>query len=234
MNDDGLWPNGDDEDNTVETQPEKPEKKRSRVIQKDVQRVGDDVSEAPVPSSSKPAKSTKKKNLENEEMPKTEKDQQPRKKKKDAAKPSSKAKASPKKPSHKVKKNNLKEKKEKKRRVVAAPANPDVEIDESIMKKVLKFTKKIDYEGLDWDSLKTTTRQALPEFAFSKLMVYWSRSACSVSMWNYEAEAWADVGHFSFNRPGFQGTPSCKSVVAVALGLQQALLRFFFPFFLRC
>ena len=69
VNDDALWQNEDDEDKTVETQPEKPEKKRSRVIQDNVHRVGDDVSEAPVPSSSKPAKSTKKKNLKNEENP---------------------------------------------------------------------------------------------------------------------------------------------------------------------
>ena len=221
--DDALWKKADDndEDKTMET-----EKKRSRVIQENVRRVGDHVCEAPAPSSSKPAKSTKQtqKKPENEEMPETEMDQQPPKKK-HAAKPPSKAKASPKKPSQKVKKNNLKEKKEKKKRVVAAPANHDNEFDESIMKKNLKFTKKIDYQGLEWDSLKATTRDALPEFTFSKLTVYWTRSACAVSMWSYEAEAWVDVGHFSFNRTGFQGTPACKSVVAVALGLQHALRR---------
>ena len=219
--DDGLWKKADDdnEDKTMET-----EKKRPRVIQENVRRVGDHVCEAPVPSSSKPAKSTKQKKPENEEMPETEMDQQPRKKK-HAAKPPSKVKASPKKPSQKVKKNNLKEKKEKKKRVVAAPANHDNEFDESIMKKILKFTKKINYQGLEWDSLKATTRDALPEFTFSKLTVYWTRSACAVSMWGYEAEAWVDVGHFSFNRTGFQGTPACKSVVAVALGLQHALRR---------
>ena len=99
---------------------------------------------------------------------------------------------------------------------------PEFDLDEKIIKKTIKFTKKVDYENLSGEDFKAAVRDELPKFKYAKLVIYWTRPSCAVSLISHDGddEESTDVGHFIFNKKGFQGTPACKTMVACAMGLQ--------------
>ena len=89
------------------------------------------------------------------------------------------------------------------------------DLNEEIIASIMSFVAQIDYASLELDDLKAQVRAVLPKFNFSALTIYWTRSACGVKTdWRSEH---SDIANFSFGKQ-FQGTPSCKTIVAIGFG----------------